>query len=160
MEHELDQLLEWRNDPRLREWFRQIGTISKNHHVRWYLKQKKDPSIEMKAIEVDKALVGVCGLTSICDDNERAEFSLYIAPKFWGNGWGEKALKMLLDYGFSDEMGLNVIWGETFDGNPAYKIFERIGMVKEGTRRYFYKRDDEYIHAHLYSITRGEHLDH
>lgn len=101
------------------------------------------------------AMVGVCGLTSIDLHNRRAEFSLYIAPALHGQGFGRKGLELLLTHGFKN-LGLNVIWGEVFDGNPAAKLFRRLGFVKEGTRREFYFRDGKFIDAHIVSLTAGE----
>jgi ribosomal-protein-alanine N-acetyltransferase len=99
--------------------------------------------------------VGVAGLTSLSFANRRAEFSLYIAPKYHRHGLGKMALRLLLLHGFSN-LGLNVIYGETFDGNPAAKMFESLGFVKEGTRRDFYWKDGKWLDAHLYSLKREE----
>jgi ribosomal-protein-alanine N-acetyltransferase len=99
--------------------------------------------------------VGVCGLTSIDYLNRRAEFSLYIAPAYQGNRLGEKALACLLTHGFKN-LGMHTIYGETFDGNPAIKIFESMGFYREGTRRDFYFRDGGFIDAHIYSLKEGE----
>jgi RimJ/RimL family protein N-acetyltransferase len=67
----------------------------------------------------------------------------------------KKALKMLFKFGF-DDLNLHLIWGETFDGNPACALFERIGMEKEGTRRDFYFKEGKFISCHLYSITSDQ----
>jgi RimJ/RimL family protein N-acetyltransferase len=99
--------------------------------------------------------VGVCGLTSIDHINSRAEFSLYISPSEHGKGHGKAALRTLVDHAFND-LNLNCVWGETFAGNPAAKMFESVGFKKEGERRAFYYRDGEYITASLYSMLRGE----
>jgi ribosomal-protein-alanine N-acetyltransferase len=99
--------------------------------------------------------VGVCGLTDIDLVNRRAEFSLYIAPHMHRQGLGTVALKLLLGRGF-DDLGLNVIWGETFKGNPALDMFRRVGMDIEGWRRDFYYKEGEFLDAALVSITRED----
>jgi RimJ/RimL family protein N-acetyltransferase len=153
---DLPQLLAWRNDWRIIKWTRQPDYINEVTHAEWFERQAKDPTIRMYKLVLKSAgstnVVGVCGLTSIDAFNRRAEFSLYVAPAFQGKGIGSTALKILLAHGF-DNLGLNLIWGETFDGNPATKIFEKVGMTREGTRRQFYWRDGRFIDAHLYSIT-------
>jgi len=154
-ESEIDQLRVWRNNPKLYKWFRQNKEICAADHRRWFYSQRTDSSIQMRAITVDAKLIGVCGLTSIDRYNSRAEFSLYIGPEFWGHGYGEMALIRLLNMGLNVE-GLNLIWGETFEGNRAAKMFERVGFTKEGTRREFYLKNGKHIGAHLYSITKGE----
>lgn len=159
---------QWRNDHRIWRWTRQFDLISDAEQVRWFNRQSEDPTIRMYKVvleteekgEDDKPGVrahtaGVCGFTSIDNVNRRAEFSLYVAPDLHGKGLGTVALKTLLVHGFQN-LGLNIIWGETFDGNPAARMFEKIGFQKEGTRRQFYFRDGRFIDAHLYSITAEE----
>lgn len=148
--------LEWRNDPRVWRWCRQNDLITKAGHRAWFENQAKDPSMRMYGVSTkDHALIGVAGLTSVDWLSRRAEFSLYIAPKLQGNGMGESALKTLFSHGFRN-LGLNLIWGESFDGNPAIKLFDKLGMTKEGMRRDFYFRDGRFVDAHLFSIKASE----
>ena len=97
----------------------------------------------------------MCGLTSIDYINSRAEFSLYIGHSYQRQGFAKDALKALLEVAFN-EVNLNGVWGETFEGNHALNLFEKLGMKKEGTRRQFYFKGGKYIDAHLVSITREE----
>lgn len=141
-----------RNFEGIRKWCRQSGLISEDDQEAWYDRQNADPTIRMyEIINVENDLVGVCGLTSICMLNRRAEFSLYIFAQYQRMGYAREALDLLFTHGFND-LGLNLIYGETFQGNPAAQLFEDIGMIKEGTRRDFYYKAGEYLDAHLYSV--------
>lgn len=146
---------EWRNDPDIYKWCRQIGPLNWMHHEKWWNGLADRDDIRMFGIQKFPASVGVCGFTDIDYINSRAEFSLYIASSFKRQGFATLAIKELFTFGFKN-LGLNSIWGETFDGNPAINLFESIGMVKEGTRREFYYRDGKFIDAHLYSIKASE----
>lgn len=149
-------MLAWRNDPRVFKWCRQNDLINEVAHLKWFEKSSIDPTIKMYAIRTDLFnIVGVCGFTSIDNLNKRAEFSLYIGPQHWGNGLGKASLYTLCSHGFNS-YGFNIIWGETFEGNPAEKMFLDLGFKKEGTRREFYFRDGKFIDAHLYSIKKDE----
>ena len=66
-----------------------------------------------------------------------------------GQGLGKRALIKLLDHGFTTR-NLHVIWGETFEGNPARKLFELLGMVSEGKRRQFYLKNNIYLDGLFY----------
>ena len=67
-------------------------------------------------------------------------------------GYGRAALKTLLSYGF-DVLGLNKIWGETFEHNTAAnRLFLSIGMNHAGTRAQHYYREGEWIDALMYEI--------
>lgn len=153
-------LFHWRNDERVYRWCRQYDVLHADQHKRWIGCQEIDQTVSMYAVEsIDEKecfeTVGVCGLTSIDYVNSRAEFSLYIAPGHQGQGFGEAALRALLAKAFFT-YNLNLVWGEAFNGNPAMKMFERVGFIKEGSRRQFYYRNGKYIDAHLFSITRNE----
>lgn len=158
----------WRNDWRIMQWTRQYDYISDAEQIRWFNRQSEDPTIRMYKVQLTSTVkgdgdkdvrrthtAGVAGLTSIDMKNRRAEFSLYIAPDLHGKGLGRAALQSLLKHAFTN-LGLNLVWGETFDGNPAARMFEKLGFKKEGTRRQFYFRNGRFIDAHLYSITAEE----
>ena len=154
----------WRNDYAIWQYTRQNDLISDFDQEAWFKRQASDPTIKMYRIQLsdgsDKAsVVGICGFTSIDYRNSRAEFSLYIAPGCQRRGIGKKALALLLLHGFENH-GFHLIYGETFDGNPAAKMFEGLGFKWEGTRRDFYFKNGRRIDAHIYSILREEWLNH
>lgn len=103
----------------------------------------------------DEQYVGVCGLTDIDYINSRAEFSLYIGPEYRGRGIAGKALSRLVAHGF-DVLNLNSVWGESFAGNPAEKVFKLVGFIKTGVRPAFYYRQGAYVDANLWTIMRGQ----
>lgn len=150
-----DTIRSWRNDARVWKWCRQFKPISDLEQGRWLENQSKDPSVQMYSVLFDNQIQGVCGFTSIDLINRRAEFSLYINPDMGKKGLGERALKTLLAHGFKN-WGFNCIWGETFQGNHALKLFERVGMKVEGERRKFYFRDGKFINCTLVSILASE----
>lgn len=162
---DMNLIRSWRNDYRIWKWCRQNDLISDYEQSAWFQKQAADQTVKMYKIMLssydekeDKTNivhVGVCGLTSFDAHNRRAEFSLYIAPAYQGHDLGKASLSCLLTHGFTN-LGLNVIWGEVFEGNPALKMFEEVGFVREGVRRDFYLRDGEFIDAHLISLKADE----
>lgn len=157
----MEEVRAWRNDHRIWQWTRQNDLIADIEQKDWFDQQAKDPTIKMYRLVLSDGesarTVGVCGFTSIDYRNGRAEFSLYIAPGFQRQGLGRRSLGILLAHGFENH-GFRLIWGETFDGNPAAKVFETLGFKKEGTRRAFYYKGGKYLDAHLYSILKEEWL--
>lgn len=151
------QLRMWRNDERIHSFCRQNKFITQDDQEEWFAKQRKDPSIRMFCVKtcMSGQLVGVAGLTSIDYINSRAEFSLYIGPEHQRKGYAEDALKCLFTDGFRT-LNLHQIWGETFDGNVALKLFEKLGMKVDGIRRDFYYKNGRYLNCTLVSILRDE----
>lgn len=164
---DLTTTYDMRNDPDIMKWCRQHDVLHWHNHNKWFDAQAKDETMTMYAIRIggwdirksslvsNRPALGVCGLTGIDYVNSRAEFSLYIGKDNQGQGYGEEALIKLFDKGFN-HYNLNLIWGESFDGNPAIAMFEKVGMKKDGIRRNFYYREGKYIDAILYSITKKE----
>ena len=158
-EKDLSLIFLWRNDHEVYRWCRQNDRLHMQNHVEWFHAQAKDKSMSMYVVLTDDFdAVGVCGLTSIDYINSRAEFSLYIDPDRQGDGLGESALRALVRKGFVD-YGLNCIWGEAFEDNPAVRMFNRVGFKEEGMRREFYFRDGKYIDAISFSLLRSEYVE-
>lgn len=145
----------WRNHHNIYKWTRQNALLSQFEHDQWLEKIKSDPSIKMFGIEDGQNCVGTAGLTSIRQDHGSAEFSLLIDPDKHGKGYGTAALIELLKYGFK-HLRLNCIYGETFVGNPAIKMFRKLGMTEEGLMRQRYFKNGEYVDCIPISITRKE----
>ncbi len=156
---DLEMMRGWRNDHKIWKWARQNDLISDVDQEAWFNRQAADPRIKMylivRRVDGDKKPIGVCGLTDIDMLNRRAEFSLYVAVPFQRRGYGREALKILLAHGFMN-LGLENIWGESFDGNPAMKIFDGLGFQREGVRRGFYLKDGVFVDAHLFAMRRQE----
>lgn len=149
----------WRNDPEIWKWCRQYTLIGPRQQEKWLESIEDDPSIKMFGIYYYPGnFIGTCGFTSIDKHNQNAEFSLFLAPKHQGKGYGEKALCTLFEHGFRDH-NFHRIWGETFDGNPASEMFEKCGLKFEGTLRDSYYRNGEFIDSHIYSSIRKEWFD-
>ncbi len=152
---DLDVLRAWRNDPGIYKWCRQENLINDVDQLAWFGSLKNNPRVRMYSIIGGDHFVGVCGLTDIEPINRNAEFSLYISPDSQKEGFGVMALKTLLDLGFK-WFNLNMIWGETFEGNHALKIFTSLGFKQDGIRRQFYYKNGKYLDCHLVSILKEE----
>lgn len=154
---DLSWIRKWRNHPDIWRWTRQNDLLSESSHCTWFDRQATDPSIEMYMMVSAQLCepIGVCGLTSIDRRNQNAEFSLYIGPEHHGQGLGILGLKTLFYHGFKN-MGLRSIWGETFENNPARKMFTEVGMKEDGRRREFYWKDGRYWDAIMISVLSTE----
>ena len=152
---DLELMRQWRNDFRIWRWCRQSDLISDKMQLRWFESQDLDDTIHMYTVNTQAGKVGVCGLTSHDRHNRIAEFSLYIDPGTQGSGVGAMALKTLLSHGFQN-LNLHSIWGESFSGNPAIKMFKEVGFKHDGSRRDAYFKEGKYVDAELYSILEKE----
>lgn len=151
------RMFHWRNNYRIFRWCRQHDLITWDNHVNYIKRLSTDPTLRFYAIRDHEKnqLVGICGLSSIDLVNQNAEFSLYIGPEFQGKKYGKTALKLLCHWSFL-HLPLHIIWGETFAGNPALRMFKSLGFRRDGVRREFYYREGKFIDCTIFSLRKGE----
>jgi [ribosomal protein S5]-alanine N-acetyltransferase len=103
----------------------------------------------------DGELVGLCGLVNL-RGNSDGEIWYLINPQSWGKGIATKAVKQLLQVGFS-EMSLHRIWATCLPENPASaRVLEKAGMRKEGFLVKNLRIHGEWRSSFLYAILAEE----
>lgn len=100
-------------------------------------------------------LVGLCGVVNL-RGNSDGEIWYLINPESWGQGIATRAVRQLLQLGFS-EMGLHRIWATCLPENPASaRVLEKVGMRKEGFLVKNLKIHGEWRSSFLYAILTEE----
>jgi diamine N-acetyltransferase len=87
------------------------------------------------AIEVDGEVIGECDLHHIHQFTRSCELGIAIGRDFWGKGFGQDAVRTLVDYAFEhlnmNRVGLFVL----ADDARAVGAYRRAGFVEEGRLR-------------------------
>jgi RimJ/RimL family protein N-acetyltransferase len=100
-------------------------------------------------------LVGLCGVVNLRGSSD-GEIWYLVNPESWGRGIATRAVKQLLQLGFS-EMGLHRIWATCLPENPASaRVLEKVGMRKEGFLVKNLKIHGEWRSSFLYAILTEE----
>ena len=74
----------------------------------------------------------------------------------WGKGYGGEAMRLALDYAFS-ELNLHRVQLAVFAYNErAIALYEKLGFVREGVYREFLHRDGARYDMYLYGLLRRE----
>ena len=157
-----EALRAWRNNPEIRQYFREHREITKSMQKDWYEKRvHNNPNqydFEIHDIETKK-LIGHCGLYYVNWVSRMAEFSIYVGDMdYRGKGIGSDALRTLISYGFN-QRNLNKIWCEVYSNNAALEIYRKIGFVDEGVLRQNHFKDGKYVDSHVLSMLRDEWLE-
>lgn len=174
----IEQMRIWRNDPNLRQWFREYKDITKDKQAAWYkdrgnntnpahvyfqimsLGSNVSPAgaqiMTMEQRIENRYLIGCCGLHYIDFRARIGEFGIFIA-KDRGEGKGKEALKMLFNYGFS-ELNLNRIWGEVYADNDSINLYLKF-CKKEGELRDSYFHNGKYGNSTIISCLHKEWLE-
>lgn len=146
---DLPKLLEWRNKPDIRKFFREYRPLTMEHQQQWFDGLRDDRKTQMFAITSDDHHAGACGLTSMDWIARSAEISLYVgdwmvlskhSSTLLGRGYiddsiAPKALKLLTAYGF-DTLGLKRLWAEIWDfDTQKQSLLTEAGFELEVTQR-------------------------
>jgi len=75
-----------------------------------------------------------------------------MSPKFWGKGYFNETLKLVLDYLFID-LKINRVRAKTPTTNlPSINALRKLGFKVEAQLRDYYKIDNEFIYASIYQF--------
>lgn len=161
---DLPQLLEWRNAPQLRRFFRERHELGMDDQLAWFERvagQRSQPrDTLMFAVEriAERDLIGACGLCYIDWVSATAELSLYIGATmaYVEDTFAPEVCRVLIDYAF-DELNLRRLWVEVFAFDQAKAtLFETLGFVLEGTLREHRFHAGVYHDSLMYGLLRDE----
>jgi len=155
----LEQLRQWRNNPELRQYFREYREISQDMQTAWYesrvLNNSNQVDFEIHDLETGK-LIGHCGLYYINWAYRTAEFGIYIGDfDYRGKGAGSDSLRTLIKYGFED-LNLNRIWAEVYTNNSALDMYTHIGFQVEGVMRQTVYKNGQYFDSTLIGMLKSD----
>ncbi len=155
---DLNLILTWRNNPKLRKYFREVKEINSYEQKKWLKKvSQKDADEVFFGIRKKNSddLLGVCGLNYINWINRNCQFSLYIGIETLyidKNGWADEATKLLINYGFKT-LNLNKIFVEVYEYDTQKIDLLKINKFKiEGALKEHIFKNGQYYTSYIYSL--------
>ena len=128
----------WRDDESAGAMFYSLALTSETALRNWLVALLGDPTRMRFMIQrlKDGATIGIIGLEHIDYRNQVAELAgLVIAPSERKQGWGAKALDVLLHYSF-DDLNLHRLYARIYASNRAGQcVAENAGLQSEGVAR-------------------------
>lgn len=102
-------------------------------------------------------VIGLFGIHHWSRRHRRAEIGYDMNRDYWGQGLATEALQAMLRFSFV-QMNLNRIYAGTIaDNHESVRLLERLGFVREGTKRAFSWEDDGTFHdGAMYSLLQHE----
>lgn len=84
------------------------------------------------ALKLDNKIIGCIGLSSISWKNKNSEVGYWLGKKYWGEGFGREAIKLVVKFGF-EQLKLHRIYGIISEENIAsQKVLEKCEFELEG----------------------------
>ncbi|MCO5278056.1 MAG: GNAT family N-acetyltransferase [Saprospiraceae bacterium] len=115
----------------------------------------KDEPIHIFAIEVNQEAVGGIGIHPQSDIFiKNAEIGYWLGEPFWGHGIVSKAIKQIVQFGFST-FDIERIFARPYGTNVAsQKILEKNNFLLEGRYNNILYKNGEYLDELIYAIRR------
>ena len=161
---DLPQLMEWRNKPNLRKYFRETAEINSINQNKWFdIVNDKNSVHKMFAIvksDTDE-LMGACGLCYIDWINRSADFSIYLGLNdiYIDNKYAIDAAKSMRNYGF-DILNLHRLWAEIYSiDEPKKKFFDILKFQLDGEFRETYWYNKKWHNSLFYSLLSTDNAD-
>jgi len=107
-------------------------------------------------VELDGQLIGTVMVRDVSWANGVAEIGYMLSEEVHGQGYGTRAVRMLVDLVFSSTP-LVRLYAKTAGINvPSQRVLERIGFLREGVLRGHYVIQGERVDQVLYGLMRSE----
>lgn len=154
---DLPALLDFRNKPEFRRFFREFRELSSSDQERWFeTVVLKDPSVRMFSIVelANDRLLGACGLCYINWVDRNADLSIYIGADdcYIDDQFAPDAARTLLQYGFK-ELGLHRVWAEIYSNDEKKKkFFTDIGFSLDGRHRETHWTEGGWVDSLFYGL--------
>ena len=155
-----ETMLRWINERDLVLLSSAYRPVDEVAHREWFdsIRRRQDVAIFGIREREGGRLIGSCQLLAISPTHRKAELQIRIGEaEARGRGYGREAVGLLLDYAFKD-LNLHRVELTVLDGNdPAIRLYEGAGFVREGTLRQGAYIDGSYFDVIFMGILRDEH---
>ncbi len=158
---DLPKLMQWRNNPEMRKFFRETDEINAFNQLKWFESVVAKNSIH-KMFAIVKSdtneLMGACGLCYIDWVNRSADFSIYLGYDnlYIDDTFAIEAAQLMRDYGF-DVLNLHRLWAEIYSIDHAKKsFFDTLSFTLDGTFRETYWNEGKWHDSLFYSLLRTD----
>lgn len=153
---------QWETWPEVTEFFSIDDTRDYEEVTREFILREADPTTMQFTIVLKETEqpIGRIILTRINRHEDSLDLTrVYIAqPELRGKGYGEEAVRLLLDYAFTS-LHMERVSIDHFTGNKtAASLYQKLGFQYEGIARNSCKKNGKYYDLHLMSMLRAEYF--
>lgn len=151
------QFLKWENDPNVIRNLSISQGKTMEEMVRELIARESDDSMFDFAVLENGRMIGRAFLSRYDRQAQSIDITrIYIGEEAdRGKGYGTAMLEVLLAFCF-EELDLHRVTLDFYDGNPAQKVYRRLGFVDEGVARDAGYKDGRYHNFNLMSMLRKE----
>ena len=152
----------WRNNPeliaRLGAPYRYINSAVDEKWFDSYM-NNRNTQVRCSIVGENDEIIGLVSLVNIDYMKQSGVFHIMIGDEDnQGKGVGTFATKEMLNHAFNNLNLHRIELSVLVDNFKAIHMYEKIGFIKEGTKRQCNFKQGKYIDMHIYSILRDEYV--
>ena len=149
----------WESDPNVSEFFSMNSDRDYEEIVTEFVTRSDYVTkLQYTICSKEETPIGRIYISRIDEESDSLDITrIYIAdPANRGKGYGEEALRLILEYCFMN-LHMERVTLDYFDGNSiAMSLYEKLGFEHEGKARNACKKDGRYYNLNLLSLLRAE----
>lgn len=154
--HDLQKLLNWRNQEFIRKVMFNDSLISWDQHLKWYENLIKSNNKISKIFVFNGKDFGLLNINNIDEQNGSCEWGFYIGEKNSHKGAGLLLGFTSLEFIFNN-LKMRKLTAKVIESNIISRNFhEKLGFHLDGILRKQIKRSNHYEDVYLYSIFNDE----
>ncbi|WP_281184330.1 GNAT family N-acetyltransferase [Trichlorobacter lovleyi] len=158
-EKDLNNVMEWRNRPKIKKCFFNRNKLTVEGQQIWYENYLADAADHMFMIVTNNNVpIGTMALSHIDLTSSKAEYgrALIAVDGYQGKGYAKEALLLILQYAFNT-LQLNRVFLEVFSDNlPAIKLYKKSGFITEGLLRDHYNDGSQFRDVMVMGILKTD----
>lgn len=154
-ENELDIMLAWRNEQKVRSNMYTQHIISREEHYSWWEKTKLRQDQRYYMYEYEGQPCGITSFNNIDLSNKNSAWAFYTSPSA-PRGSGAKMEFLMLDLAFIT-LGLHKLYCEVLEFNrPVITLHHKFGFETEGVFKDQFFTNGEFINVHRLAILKPQ----
>lgn len=119
----LEEVLNWRNDDKIRCWMHNKEKISLEQHLNFVKSLKISKEKKYYLIKEKENRIGVFYLTGI--NQQKTFLGIYLNPEVLGKGYGNRVLEYMTIFS-REKLGIKSLFLEVYNNNcSAIKIYKK-----------------------------------
>jgi RimJ/RimL family protein N-acetyltransferase len=109
------------------------------------------------AIEVEGEACGGIGLHRMRDVYRfNAEIGYWLSEQHWGKGIVTEAVKLMVDYGFSNQSFTRIYAGIFSNNKASMRVLEKCEFRQEAVFTKSVKKDEKFLNEHIFSVLKED----
>lgn len=154
-ESELDIMLAWRNEPKVRSNMYTQHVISPNEHYSWWEKTKIRQDQKYYMYECVGQPCGIASFNNLDLKNRNSAWAFYTSPSA-PMGSGYKMEFLMLDMAFNN-LNLHKLYCEVLEFNkPVIALHHKFGFETEGVLKEQHLINGDFVNVHRLAIFKKE----